>query len=69
MRITTHGKNRGRIELVTQEMRTLTKAHSLLCDLESVPSIEIVAMAREAREALDAVLDKLTYKEPSTVDA
>lgn len=63
MRIITHGQKRGTIELIAAETRTLTKAHSLLCDLENVPSLDIKALAQEAREKMDELLDRLTAKE------
>lgn len=66
MRIITHGAKRGTIELIAAEMRTLVKAHALLCDLEGVPSLDVRDMAHEAREKMDAVLDKLTHKETVT---
>jgi len=63
MRIITHGTKRGTIELIAAEQRLLSKAHALLCDLEAVPSLDIRSMAEEAREKLDAVLDRLTHKQ------
>ena len=64
MRITTHGKHRGRIELVAAELRVLQKAVDLLSDLESFGGLAVTDQARVARDSLALVVETLTHEEP-----
>lgn len=64
MRITTHGKNRGKIELVAAELRALQRAVNLLSDLESFGGYAVADLAKEARESLASVIATITNEEP-----
>lgn len=63
MRVTTHGKHRGRIELVAAELRTLQKASDLLADLESYGGLAVSDLAKEARNGVASVIAVLTHEE------
>lgn len=66
MKIYTHGKKKGLIELLANERRALETAHSLLCDIEAHGNAEVMEVAAAASNGISAVLDKLAQKEPVT---
>lgn len=63
MRIYTHGKKKGCIELLVSEQRLLERAHSLLCDIEAHANVELADSSNAAMESLGVILEKVMDKE------